>query len=198
MWRVQMFDDTEAFTKLVQRWQNPIQQLCTRMLRDSHRGKDLAQETFLRVFTKRKDYQPRGRFATFLWRVALNLCYDELRKIQRRRESSFEPGEESSLPDPFIETADDPSIRAEAGDRAQMVERALARLGEPYRTVIILRHYENLKFREIAEILEIPDGTVKSRMAEALHRLSELLHPVIKEEKLWNHKPARTSECLLI
>src|SRR6185503_6232727 len=90
MWRVQMQDDAEAFALLVERWEGPIQNLCTRMLGDSHRGEDLAQETFARVFAKRKDYEPRGKFSTFLWRVALNLCYDELRKRERRRETALE------------------------------------------------------------------------------------------------------------
>jgi RNA polymerase sigma-70 factor (ECF subfamily) len=57
MWRVQMHDDAEAFARLVRRWEGPIQRLCTRMIGDSHRGEDLAQEAFTRVFTHRKAYQ---------------------------------------------------------------------------------------------------------------------------------------------
>ena len=90
MWRVQMEDDPEAFALLVKRWQGPIQNLCTRMLGDAHRGEDLAQEAFAKVFARRKDYVPSSKFSTFLWRVALNLCYDELRRRNRRRETSFE------------------------------------------------------------------------------------------------------------
>src|SRR6185503_16783277 len=90
MWRVQMQDDAEAFALLVERWEGPIQNLCTRMLGDLHRGEDLAQEAFARVFARRKEYEPRGKFSTFLWRVALNLCYDELRRRDRRRETSLE------------------------------------------------------------------------------------------------------------
>ena len=56
------------------------------MLGDTHRGEDLAQEAFARVFARRKEYEPRGKFSTFLWRVALNLCYDELRRRKRRPE----------------------------------------------------------------------------------------------------------------
>src|SRR5258708_3177139 len=90
MWRVKMDDDPQAFARLVPRWEGPIQALCARMTGDSHRGEDLAQEAFTRVFAKRKDYEATGKFSTFLWRVALNLCYDELRKIKRRRESFLE------------------------------------------------------------------------------------------------------------
>src|SRR3954470_19684986 len=80
MWRVKMQDDPQAFAQLVRRWERPIQALCTRMTGDAHQGEDLAQETFTRLFARRKDYESSGRFSTFLWRVALNLCYDELRK----------------------------------------------------------------------------------------------------------------------
>src|SRR5687768_3488915 len=90
MWRVKMEDDPQAFARLVERWQGPIQRLCARMLGDAHRAEDLTQEAFVRVFARRKDYEPVSRFSTFLWRIALNLCYDELRKIKRRGESFLE------------------------------------------------------------------------------------------------------------
>src|SRR6266436_9190496 len=86
MLRVKLHDDHQDFARLVKRWEEPICRLCTRMTGDPHRGEDLKQDTFVRVFEKRKDYQPTGRFSTFLWRVALNLCYDELRRQRRRRE----------------------------------------------------------------------------------------------------------------
>src|SRR5213082_1781467 len=90
MWRVQTQDDESAFAQLVRRWEGPIQRLCLRMTGDLHRGEDLAQEAFSRVFAKRKDYQPSGKFSTWLWRIALNLCYDELRRRQRREETSLD------------------------------------------------------------------------------------------------------------
>src|SRR5580765_7662028 len=90
MWRVQTEDDERALALLVRRWEGPIQRLCLRMTGDVQRGEDLAQETFVRVFAKRSDYQPEGRFSTWLWRIALNLCYDELRRRRRREESSLE------------------------------------------------------------------------------------------------------------
>jgi len=74
MWRVQMQDDAEAFAELMRRWQRPIQNLCTRMTGDSHRGEDLAQETFLRIYARRKEYEPSSKFSTYRWRVALNVC----------------------------------------------------------------------------------------------------------------------------
>ena len=98
MWRVKMDDDAEAFAGLVKRWEEPIQRLCTRMLGDAHRGEDLTQEAFARVFAKRKNYEPSAKFSTFLWRIALNLCYDELRKINRRGEFSLDGGGDEFQP----------------------------------------------------------------------------------------------------
>jgi len=178
MWRVKMDDDAEAFADLVARWEKPIQRLCARMLGDTHRGEDLTQEAFTRVFARRKNYEPTGKFSTFLWRVALNLCYDELRKINRRGEFSLD---ESANDDaPALEALDSneptPDGQLVARERAETVRRALLELSEPYRVVVVLRHYEGLKFREISDVLDIPEGTVKSRMAEALSQLSNILN----------------------
>lgn len=174
MWRVQMQDDAEAFAVLVERWEGPIQNLCTRMLGDAHRGDDLAQEAFARVFAKRKEYQARGKFSTFLWRVALNLCYDELRRRDRRRETSLEGAFDHGEVD--CATEDLPPDRSLARqETAERVRNALMKISEAYRSVLVLRHYEDLKFREIADVLGIPEGTVKSRMAEGLSQLAHLL-----------------------
>jgi RNA polymerase sigma-70 factor (ECF subfamily) len=174
MWRVQMQDDAEAFALLVERWEGPIQNLCTRMLGDAYRGEDLAQEAFVRVFAKRKDYQPKGKFSTFLWRVAVNLCYDELRKRERRRETALELETEESETSIAAEELP-PDVAMARDETAERVRRALMRIPETYRSVLVLRHYEDLKFREIGEVLCIPEGTVKSRMAEGLSRLARLL-----------------------
>src|SRR5258707_10554799 len=96
MWRVKAHDDNREFARLMERWEMPIRNLCARMIGDLHRGEDLKQETFSRVFEKRKDYQAEGRFSTWLWRIALNVCYDELRPQDPRRGiSSASGGEEN-------------------------------------------------------------------------------------------------------
>src|SRR5688500_18133441 len=168
MWRVKMDDDPQAFAQLVQRWQGPIQRLCIKMLGDTHRAEDLTQEAFVRVFARRKDYEPVGRFSTFLWRIALNLCYDELRKINRRGESFLEDGADERGEFEFAAEGLAPDVQLAEEERAEGIRRALLQLPEPYRVVVVLRHYEGLKFREIGEVLDIPEGTVKSRMVEAL------------------------------
>src|SRR5258708_29073616 len=89
MCRVKLEDDHQEFDRLVKRWEEPIRKLCARMLGDTHRGEDLKQDTFLRLFERRNQYEPKGRFSTFLGRIALTLCYDELRRQKRRKE--FQP-----------------------------------------------------------------------------------------------------------
>ncbi|HEX3797114.1 MAG TPA: RNA polymerase sigma factor [Verrucomicrobiae bacterium] len=183
MWRVKMDDDAQAFAQLVRRWEKPIQSLCARMTGDTHRGQDLTQEAFARVFAGRKDYQASGKFATFLWRVALNLCYDELRKVGRRRESLLEDGGEESESETLVAANPAPDFALVEQERAEAVRCALLKLSEPYRTVVVMRHYEGLKFREISEVLEIPEGTVKSRMAEALAQLNDILTGLLNERE---------------
>lgn len=198
MGRVQATGDAQAFAQLMRRWQGPIQNLCARMLGDAHRGEDLAQDTFARLFSKRKDYQPTGRFSTFLWRIALNLCYDELRRLKRRPETSLdaegsESGEEAAELRGHEHTPDATLLQFE---RSELVRRAVMELSEAYRSVVVLRHYENLKFREIAEVLGVPEGTVKSRMAEALTQLHRALGPALSENQssLCHHSKIKRPE----
>ena len=184
MWRVKMQDDQQAFAQLVKRWERPIQSLCSRMTGDLHRGEDLAQEAFSRVFAQRKVYEPTGQFSTYLWRIALNLCYSELRKVSRRRETALlDEAGELDVEEPVAE-GPPPDLSLVEQENAAGVRQALLQLSEPYRAVVLLRHYEGLKFREIGEVLEIPEGTVKSRMCEALTQLNEILSRSMKQEKI--------------
>jgi RNA polymerase sigma-70 factor (ECF subfamily) len=195
VWRMQEQDDSAAFGELVQRWEQPIRRLCERMTGDSHKAQDLAQDVFARVFARRMEFRPDGKFSTFLWRVALNHCYDELRRRQRRGEFSLDellaedavalPGEEPS-----------PADHMEERERGEAVRAVLQRLPEHYRAVVVLRHYEGLKFREIAEVLSIPEGTVKSRMSEALDQLAVLLKEFNPPSAGQNQEQPRQSICV--
>jgi RNA polymerase sigma-70 factor (ECF subfamily) len=196
MCQVKAHDDHHEFTRLMKRWEAPIRRLCIRMTGDAHRGEDLTQETFLRLFEKRKNYEPTGRFSTFLWRIALNLCYDELRRQQRRREFLRDTDEQENEGEndssEAISEGVGPDVRTAQLEEGELVRRALLQLPDIYRTVLVLRHYEDMKLARIAEVLEIPEGTVNSRMAEALTRLSRLLEPKLKTNPESRLQPART------
>jgi RNA polymerase sigma-70 factor (ECF subfamily) len=201
MWRVSMHDDAHAFARILDRWQSPIHRLCARMLGDHHRGQDLAQETFARLFARRKEYRQSGKFSTFIWRVALNICYDELRKLKRRQESSLDGGEAGPDTSDLWESNDPgPDALASREEDAARVRSALMQLPEIYRSVLVLRHYEDLKFREIAEVLEIAEGTVKSRMAEGLSQMHRLLRGTGLQQQSRPDLPERKLkvECMIL
>jgi RNA polymerase sigma-70 factor (ECF subfamily) len=198
MWRVKLHDDAHAFGQLMARWERPIQRLCARMVGDPHRAEDLAQTAFVRVFARRADWEPTGRFSTFLWRIALNLCHDELRRTRRRGECSLEALDEETGSGLELLAADQPAPdeQAENRERGELVRDALLKLAPHYREVVVLRHYEGLKFHEIGRVLDIPEGTAKSRMAKALTQLNRILKH-IKEETLCNRK-TNTPELLAL
>jgi len=184
MWRVQTHDDPEAFAEIVGRWQGPIRNLCLRMTGDLHRAEDLAQETFARLHARRREWQPTAKLSTYLWRIALNLCHDENRRRTRHGEVPLEIGADGEHAPCISVFHPTPHEELETAERADQVSAALQRVTEPFRTVLVLRHYEGLKFREIADVLEVPEGTVKSRMVEGLSQLTRLLQPAL------NNSPA--------
>jgi RNA polymerase sigma-70 factor, ECF subfamily len=180
MWRVQMHDDPAAFAELFRRWEAPIRRLCLRMTGDEHRGEDLAQEAFVRVHAHRTRFRQGAKFSTWLWRIALNLCHDELRRQRRRGESPLEEEGEAAWAQCL---APNPAEQLLVEERAGLVRQAVMGLPETHRAVVVLRQYEGLKLREIAEVLGIPEGTVKSRLADALTQLAHRLKPLLGEEE---------------
>jgi len=126
----------------------------------------------------------------------LNLCYDELRRKLRREESSLDEmcGEAMGAMEAFVSAEPSPDKSMVELERGELVRTALMKLSENYRTVLVLRHYEDLKFREIADVLEVPEGTVKSRMAEALTQMARLLKPMMAELHPVLNRPAPTDE----
>lgn len=185
MWRVKMNDDHVEFTRLVKKWEEPIYRLCVRMMGNLQRGEDLKQEVFLRLFQKRKEYEVSGKFSTFLWRMALNLCFDELRKQQRR--SKWMDDRETNEDEECAADSPGPDAQTAQFEEGELVRRAVMQLPEIYRAVVVMRHYENMKFSKIAEILELPEGTVNSRMAEALVRLNRALRSTLRPETVLNN-----------
>ena len=179
MCRARTEADLHAFGVLVERWRKRIYSLCFRMTGSSHTADDLTQEVFVRIFDRRRSYNPTHRFSSWLWRIALNLCYDELRRVQRRHELPLEEdgGESGTVVRLEVIDPSTPHARLQEREEAELVRAALLQVPEIYRAVLVLRHYENLKLREIAEVLDIPDGTVNSRMAEGLAQLTRLLEP---------------------
>jgi RNA polymerase sigma-70 factor (ECF subfamily) len=152
--------DQQALAELLRRWQRPLAHFLHR-----HTGgrdvDDLYQEVWLRVVRAAERFDGERRFSTWLFHIALNLCRDWHRR---------QPAEPSDAPEPA--GGPPPSERAEAGID---VERLLARLPEAQREVVALRYLHDLSEDEVATILDIPRGTVKSRLHNAIARLNALV-----------------------
>jgi RNA polymerase sigma-70 factor (ECF subfamily) len=153
--------DAAAFEALVRRWQRRVAALLGR-LAGPRAAADLCQEVFLRVYQAGPRYREEGAFTTWLYRIALNVARDAGRRARRapRPLAGHEP--------PAGGGPDDDACRREA---AHLVAEAVAELPDPLRDVLILRHYEDLSFEEIARLTGTPASTLKSRFAAALARL---------------------------
>lgn len=191
MRRVQRDGDHAAFAGLLRRWEAPIQRLCTRLTDDEHLGEDLAQEAFARVFACRHQFQDGKKFSTWLWRIAINLCRDNGRRAGRKSQTQVELDSNPA-------TFQSPDEAAIDDERSALLRRALSSLPEPQRVVVILREYEGLKFREIAEVLNAPEGTVKSRMTDALAELTRQLTPILGDENARAPKHPRQMKARLV
>lgn len=154
-----------AFTALVHRHQRPLLNFFGRMGVSSDR-EDLAQETFVRLFRYRRQYQASARFTTFLYHLARNVWADRGRKVVRLERLAAEFQNELE-----VAAQHAPERPGEAVD----VEAALDRLSPKLREVIVLNIYQGLRYQEVADVLGIPLGTVKSRINLAMAALKELL-----------------------
>ena len=170
--------DLHSFDILVKRWEKRLLNYCYRMVNDITLAEDLRQEVFLRIYRSAKTYRPTAQFSTWLYRIATNLCLDTLAKQQHRKEISMDAyleSESEGFDDRLIDPSDAPEAIVVKKEVESRVRSALACLPEDLRVVVALRHYNGMKFHEIAEIVERPVSTVKSRMAAGMERLSKML-----------------------
>ena len=157
---------------LVARWEGPLFRFVSRLVDRPDDARDVCQETFLRILDKAEAFRDGARFSTWMYQIALNLCRDQSRK--RRRWSRLliaEPGAGVQTPREHAarETiATSPAAAYEHTEREGAVRRALSALPREQREVLLLKEYEGLKFREIADVLGVAESTVKSRMYAGL------------------------------
>ena len=159
--------DESAFEAMVARWNEPILQLATRMTGDLEEARDIRQMVLLKTYQGLARFEGRSRFSTWIYRVVLNLCRDRKRgeAVRTRVEASVREKEgDYTLEETGFHVARDREL-------AQIVARAVLELPPPEREVVVLRHYHELPFPTIAEILGSPVTTVKSRMTRGLFLL---------------------------
>ena len=166
--------ESEAFGTLVHRWERHIYGLTLRMLGHSEDARDATQETFISAYTNLKHFRGDAKFSSWLYRIALNVCHSRLRRRSRRADASLE--------EQYEEVGFEPSAPGAGADEALFdeqvgahVRRALGAIPAEMRQVIVMKEYQELKFHEIAEILDIPVSTVKTRMYTGLKELRKRL-----------------------
>jgi RNA polymerase sigma-70 factor (ECF subfamily) len=171
--------DRASFGELMRRYRQSLYSFIYRMVGDEALSQDLYQETFLRVYRYAPRYEPRSAFSTFLYTIASNLAINEIkkRKIRRMipllREDSRDRQHPEVEASPYVRRMESPLDAAEREERVEMVRRAIEQLSPSHRVVIVLAEYEGLPYGEIAEIIGVPVGTVKSRINRAKARIKE-------------------------
>jgi len=167
--------DISAYNKIVYRYKDRLLNFIYRFLHDMDRSEDLVQDTLLKLYTHKDSYQQIAKFSTWLYTIAANLARTELRKLKRRKTFSIT---ELSYDDRefIISSSDaDPSEDHLTQNFENNVQQALLALPDDFKTIIILRDIQELSYDEISKIVELPLGTVKSRINRGRVKLQQLL-----------------------
>jgi RNA polymerase sigma-70 factor (ECF subfamily) len=168
--------DLDSFNQLVMRWERPIYALAYRVIGREEDARDVAQETFLRAYRALGGFKGQAKFSSWLYRITLNLCRDWIRRERRTPVSQAPDGVD--LVELAGESEPSESIEALVSRRelGRAVAKAMALLPEEQRTAIILKEYHGLTFQEIADLLECPLSTVKTRLYQGLTVLRKQLN----------------------
>ncbi len=176
--------DYDAFETLFDRYHRAVYNFYLKLCQDTQLAEDGVQETFLRLWKAASRYHPSAAFRTYLFQIAKNFWLNEKEKRDRRYAVSLDArngqhaggesrhaGESREMHETLAGPAQDPHEAAVESERRSLVHRALAELDEKHRMVVVLNLFHGFRYREIAEILEIPEGTVKTRMHTAEKKL---------------------------
>src|SRR6476646_3635486 len=176
--------DMVAFEVLVGRHRDKIYARAFSMMRNEEDAIDLSQEAWIKSWQRLKQFQGESSFATWMTRIVINLCLDQLRKQKRHRSESIEMMEEESggveRQMPIIVV--NPTERLERSELRQRIDKALAQLSVEHRTVLILHEFEELEYKEIAKRMQCSIGTVMSRLFYARRKMALLMTSYRKEE----------------
>lgn len=157
--------DHSAFSELVRRYERPLFNVALRRLRDREEARDATQNAFVKAWINLAQFDRERRFFSWIYRITLN---EALNRVRGRKPNA-----------PLDETLRDegttPEQHAVEGERSEALERAMARLTDRQREVVVLRHWLNLSYDEIGELIQLPAQTVKSRLFSARTRLGEIL-----------------------
>lgn len=160
--------DREAFTALVVRYQRPVYNAALWVVRRAEDASDVSQTVFLKVAERIDDYDPRFKFFSWIYRIAVNEALNLLRRRDREQalDDDYDAGDDGAA---------DPARQLDASERSRLVRRALMAMGTNDRVVLMLRHFSDCSYEEMARVLDLDEKTVKSRLYEARQRLRGLL-----------------------
>lgn len=176
----------DAFEQLLLKYQTPIYNLCLRMTGNPEDAADMTQEAFLKAWRSLSSFQFESSFSTWLYRLTTNTCLDYLRSLKRRPQCSLTVGDdegEEQVLDVTDEAPTPEEALLSAEERSQLVH-ALSQLEASQRQIITLRVVNDLSYAEIAEILDVKEGTVKSRLARARDNLRKKLLQIGNKSEL--------------
>ena len=175
--------ETEAFEQLVHRHRDKIFARAMIMMRNEEEAMDFSQEAWVKGWQRLHQFQGDSSFATWMTRIVINVCLDELRKKKRMRAESIEEmneesgGVERQMPVQLV----NPTEGLESTELRQRIDEALGKLSEAHRTVILLHEFEGLEYKDVAKRVGISIGTVMSRLFYARRRLASLLQGLKRE-----------------
>lgn len=178
MLRLVLAGDTTAYRGLVEKYQGRVYSMVYGMLRNREDARDITQDAFVKAYNHLNNFRLESSFYTWLYKIAMNLAIDLVRKKKRRNNTSFEEeigtrGEDGGLSE--LHHADGPSKALERKQLHARILDALDHLPEDQRQAILLRELEGLSYKEIADVMDIPEGTVMSRLFYARKKLQKLL-----------------------
>ncbi|MEH7250787.1 RNA polymerase sigma factor SigW [Neobacillus niacini] len=170
--------DQDAFAEIVEIYSNSIYQLGYRMLGNRHEAEDIAQEAFIRAYVNIKSFNQDLKFSTWLFRIATNLCIDRIRKKKPDYylDAEVSGTEGLTMYSQLSSNSPLPETELESLELQDTVQKEILKLPEKYRSVIVLKYMEELSLNEISEILDMPLGTVKTR----IHRGREALRQQLR------------------
>ncbi|MFH1202051.1 MAG: RNA polymerase sigma factor [Candidatus Omnitrophota bacterium] len=174
--------EVSAMDEILRRYKNPIYQFSCRLIQDASEAQDITQEVFLRLHQHKEDYRPSGKFSTWIFSIAHNLCISNLRSKKRfciwpRRDDESNELVEFASSDPSVQEA------VSDNELSKLVKESIQGLPFLQKEALILREYQNLDYQEIAKILKKSLGTVKTLIHRARMNLKVKLSPYLEEAR---------------
>jgi len=180
--RMSLKGDLASFEELVARYREKIYARAYSMMRNEEEALDLSQDAWVKGWQRLKQFQGDSSFITWMTRIVINLCLDQLRKQKRQRAESIEAMEEDGGIErrmPVVHP--NPTAGLERAELRERIDRALAQLSHEHRTVLVLHEFEEMEYKEIAKRMKCSIGTVMSRLFYARRRMASLLAGLRRE-----------------